>query len=187
MACTNAHKICESCYAKILSDSRLCPQGSCPYDEPPRRCRELEAIVDNADIELMCRNADGGCNVELKNEELEKHEGICNFRKVPCPDTTCEEMIVVSKVDKHINEEHQNSFKMNNTHFELFFEKKVLEDEYLDHALMEWTNEQGRTFYPQIYKKNDLWYFWIKAQMNPKAACSFEITAEVKNKSTGFK
>ena len=143
--------------------------------------------MDNADIELMCKDADGGCNLELKNEELKKHEAICNFRKVPCNDTSCDEMIVVSKVDKHINEEHQNSFKMNNTHFELFFENNVLEDEYLDHALMVWTNEKGKTFYPQIYKKSDLWYFWIKALMNPKAAGSFEITAEVKNKITGFK
>ena len=88
--------------------------------------------MDNADIELMCKDADGGCNVELKNEELKKFEAICTFRKVPCSDTTCEEMIVFSKV-----EEHKNSFKRSNPHIELFFGNKIIEDEYFDYALME--------------------------------------------------
>ena len=112
LSCTNAHKICESCYDKTVSSARQCPQGNCPYDEPPRRCRELEAIVDNADLELSCSNANVGCTVEMRKEGLRKHEVICTFREVPCPDTTCEEIVVLNNIDSHISENHQNMFKL---------------------------------------------------------------------------
>ena len=72
--CSNSHKICDSCYDKITAGAKQCPQGLCSYDDPPRRYMELEAIVENADLELICIRSVSGCTVEMKKEELRKHE-----------------------------------------------------------------------------------------------------------------
>ena len=100
--CSNSHKICESCYNKITAGAKQCPQGNCPFDEPPRRYRELENIVENADIELSCSNAGAGCKVEKKKGELREHEMKCIFRQVPCPGTAFEKIILFNSIDSHI-------------------------------------------------------------------------------------
>ena len=82
LACSNSHKICEACFKKIVAARKQCPQGNCPYDQPPRRYRELEAIVEKANIDFSCIYAKDGCNVEMEKEALKKHEAECAF-KVP--------------------------------------------------------------------------------------------------------
>ena len=100
--CRNSHKVCESCYGKITADAKQCPQGNCPYDDPPRRNRELEAIIENADIEISCSNASAGCTVEMKKEELREHEVNCIFKQVHCPGTNCEKLILFSSIDSKL-------------------------------------------------------------------------------------
>ena len=69
--CVNMHKICDSCYNKLKA-GKQCPHGSCDYDKPPRRNRDLENIIGKSDFGLNCRHE--VCNVELTREELVKHE-----------------------------------------------------------------------------------------------------------------
>ena len=107
LACNNGHKICESCYDKIVASAKQCPQGNCQYDQTPRRCRELEAIVDNVEFDFSCSNEDAGCRMEMGKEELRKHEFECEFRQVPCPNTTCGKMILLNILTAHIRDSHQ--------------------------------------------------------------------------------
>ena len=72
LACSNSHKVCETCFDQISTSKKQCPQGNCPYDQPPRRYRELEAIVENANIDFSCSYAKDGCNVEMEKETLKE-------------------------------------------------------------------------------------------------------------------
>ena len=87
LACSNAHIICEPCHEKLVAAEKQCPQGNCKYDQPARRCRELEAIVENANFDLNCCNASTGCQKMVEKETMKMHELECIFRPVPCPDT----------------------------------------------------------------------------------------------------
>ena len=73
--CVNGHKICEKCFNSLntLTEGgrvsrkknvpKMCPQSRCDYDDPPRRNRDLEAIIEACDLPLSCSHE--GCNVEL--------------------------------------------------------------------------------------------------------------------------
>jgi len=87
--CINSHNICETCYIKLAADGAMkqCPQGGCAYYKPPRRNRVLEAIVVNSTFEIACSKQ--GCNVEMKKDQISRHEVGCKFRTVVCPPVLC--------------------------------------------------------------------------------------------------
>ena len=146
LICTNSHKICETCYDKITAGAKQCPQGNCPYDEPPRRNRELEAIVDNIDLELSCSKASAGCTVEMKKEALKKHEIECIYRQVPCPATICQKRILFNSIDSHISESHKNINKKQSPGRNPRFKDEDLDIENHNWILCEWKNENGDVF-----------------------------------------
>ena len=129
LACSNSHKICEACFNKIIAARKQCPQGNCPYDQPPRRYRELEAIVENANIDFSCSNAEDGCRVEMEKETLKKHEAECSFRKVPCPDTYCEQLILFSSIGDHISSYHLDLYELSSPRLEALINNTNMTDE----------------------------------------------------------
>ena len=104
-ACINSHQICESCYNK-LPGPKFCPQG-CDYDDPPRRARCFETLIENSDFEQECSKQ--GCTVEMKKDCIAAHELKCIFRAVPCPDTTCQKQVMFKNIDLHLNENHKDT------------------------------------------------------------------------------
>jgi len=185
--CSNSHKICESCYGKITAGAKQCPQGNCLYDEPPRRSRELEEIVENADLELSCSNASAGCKVDMKKDELRKHEMKCIFRQVPCPYTHCKKLISFNCIDSHISQSHLATTKKENpvcrpaSAIIIMLDSEVMEKENADWVLSEWKTDGGKVFYPQFLKKGGFWYFWIQAKADPATSASYEVTTVVQN------
>ena len=53
--------------------------------------------------------------------------------------------------------------------------------------LFAWTHTSGTVFYPQLLKRDHIWYYWIKAKTDPISAAKFEVTAEIQNPRSGFK
>ena len=187
LTCSNSHKICEVCYQKIVASAKQCPQGNCAYDQPPRRCRELETIVENADLVLNCRRESAGCREELRRVDMIKHENICQFREVPCPNSSCEQMIIFRSIDSHITESHPSISKLTSPELRPLLKQNYKEREWNDWILYEWKNELGNVFYPQIVKISGLWYFWIKVKADSTAAKQYEVTFEANNQDSGFK
>eukprot|EP00092_Neocalanus_flemingeri_P038390 GFUD01041796.1.p1 GENE.GFUD01041796.1~~GFUD01041796.1.p1 ORF type:complete len:258 (+),score=54.16 GFUD01041796.1:73-846(+) len=184
-ACSNGHKICESCYDKIRTtanmNAMLCPNGRCKYDNPPRRNRDLEYIVENSDVKLSCSRP--LCQVEMAKDNLLKHEVECEFRTVPCPHTTCEKEIVFKQVEDHIKRVHQDVCRV------LQRPKKRIMNSLLhncDWKLYVW--EQCKVqFYPQIVKRNGDWYFWVKIKEGPIVASQWKFSVKMENKDTGYR
>ena len=135
-ACINSHRICRDCYEKIEAAKKQCPQGNCPYDKPPRRCRDLDAIVENGALNFSCNNVKVGRAVVLDKKQLEMHEKECGYRKVPCPVTRCTTMIILNVIDSHIVEAHKNSHDIESPEFVAY--KQNMDVETRDWDLNAW-------------------------------------------------
>ena len=74
LACSNGHKICESCFKRLktVNHAKKCPLGGCDYSNPPHRIRDLEAIVENSDVKLSCSQS--ACKEEMTRQDLKSHE-----------------------------------------------------------------------------------------------------------------
>jgi len=177
--CTNSHKICESCYITLRGDvTKHCPQGGCDYDQPPRRVRDYEAIIENSDFELPCSKP--GCNVELKKEPLAAHEVKCSFRTVPCPAVECGLNISFQNIDSHIQDNHKYKITCKLPKIEPFLKEESLNAVDMDWVFFTWSQNELQ-FYPQFVKREGLWYFWMKIKEDPIAAANWEVSAKVEN------
>eukprot|EP00092_Neocalanus_flemingeri_P066548 GFUD01081080.1.p1 GENE.GFUD01081080.1~~GFUD01081080.1.p1 ORF type:complete len:209 (+),score=29.12 GFUD01081080.1:2-628(+) len=178
--CKNSHKICDACYIKINETVKKCPQGKCQYDQPPQRNRELEAIAESIDLELSCSSAYAGCTVELNKEELINHELSCVFRKVPCPDTSCEQFLLFKDVMSHLSANHKETIYLISPKLVVYLKNMDDYPENENWSLSVWT-EDGIDFYPQILKRGPFWYFWIKALADPQTTSHYKVTAKIQN------
>jgi len=179
--CTNSHKICESCYIEMAGDvPKHCPQGGCDYDQPPRRGRDYEAMIENSDFELPCSKS--GCNVEMKKGLLAAHEVQCRFRTVPCPDIGCGLEISFQNIDLHIKDNHKNArtYVCKLSKIEPFLSEKILNAVDQNWVLFMW-RQNDIQFYPVFVKREGLWYFWMKIKEDPIAAANWEVIAKVEN------
>ena len=178
--CTNGHKICESCYNKLKGGERAktCPQGGCTYDRPPRRARDAEAMIENSDFNLGCSRP--GCLVEMKKGELDVHEISCVFRKVPCPDMSCDKKVQYKWLDLHFKEKHKDSTILSRPILNSLLNEHVMTRSNLNRACIIY-QEAGFVFYPTLVIKDGLWYFWIKMKTDQVAAASWAYHAKCEN------
>jgi len=168
--CVNSHKICETCYSKMaqgLCGKKLCPQGGCKYDKPPRRVRDCEAMIENSGLELSCNRP--GCTVEMKKDEMLKHEVGCEFRTVPCPSTNCQMKVLFKDIDFHIQQNHKSKnkeIKKKSPRMSLYLKKREKTKGGFRAWKLDWTlyyrTQDGLQFYPQFVKRKGIWYFWVK-------------------------
>jgi len=158
--CTNGHKICESCFNKLkgAEGAKICPQGDCNYDRPPRRARDAEAMIKDSNLNLGCSKP--GCLVEMRKDDLDAHETSCIFREVPCPELSCHTTVLFKTLDLHIRENHKDSV-------DIF-------------------REAGFEFYPTFMKQDGFWYFWIKMKADKLAAASWSYHAKSENVELGL-
>jgi len=178
--CTNGHKTCESCYNKLKGGegSKVCPQGGCPYDKPPRRARDFEALIENSTFNIPCGKP--GCHVEMKKDQLDIHERSCAFRKVPCPDLTCRVEVQYNSLNLHIRDSHLDSVVITKAVRTPLLNDNIINDNDQKWALCIY-REAGFEFYPTFLKQDGLWYFWIKMNADPVTAASWSYHASCEN------
>eukprot|EP00092_Neocalanus_flemingeri_P022055 GFUD01023920.1.p1 GENE.GFUD01023920.1~~GFUD01023920.1.p1 ORF type:complete len:257 (-),score=50.41 GFUD01023920.1:184-954(-) len=182
--CSNSHKICESCFAKIQTtvntNSKPCPSCRCHYDDPPHRNLDLESIVENSKVELSCRRP--RCQVEMTKDKLLEHEDECEFRMVPCPIPACKKKIFFKQLEAHIKTVHQIPL----VHDEIYG-ARIVNDliPNIDYDLHVLENNKVQ-FYPQCVKRNGVWYFWVKIKGGPSLASQWKFSAKAENENTGY-
>ena len=189
LACCNGHKICEACFMKLKTDenSKKCPQGGCNYNNPPHRCRDLEAIVENSDVKLSCSRP--GCNEEMTRLNIHGHEAKCKFRLVPCPKTSCQKKIKFSEILLHMQKAHEDRYKIIHDtddpklrSFSIFKERKDCTDWSLNMML-----KNDDIFYPQFVERDGLFYFWVQIKGAPEIASKWRFSAKTENKDSGIR
>ena len=181
--CINSHKICAPCYMKMAQDLRgnkLCPQGGCKFDKPPRRARDCEAMIENSDLDVSCIRP--GCIVEMKKEEILQHEVGCIFRTVPCPRTDCQKRVLFKDIDFHIEEKHQLKVKKNSRITQYLEENSfhLMDGDWPRNGIY-YHEQDGEQFYPQIVKRNGIWYFWVKIKGSPLVAAKWKFQVKLES------
>jgi len=162
---------------------KKCPQGGCEYDDPPRRARKSEDMVENCELKRSCRSV--GCNEEFKKEDLAVHEIQCSFRIVPCPRTSCQIEITFKDIELHIVENHEHTNTYNDPILETLINEEGLNSDNKNWGLIV-LNENGVQFYPQFVKRNGLWYFWVKIKGDPVVAANWQFVAKIENVEKGI-
>lgn len=174
--CVNSHQICESCYDK-LTGARNCPQG-CDYDQPPRRARVCEALIENSDLEHCCSKP--GCEVELKKSRMAAHELNCIFRTVPCPVASCQKDFLFRNIDSHIRDNHKESITLTKPEMEPCIREANLKKRDNNWVLFPY-QESGLQFYLVFVKRDHLWYSWVTIKGGPEVASEWVFTVKAKN------
>merc|ERR1719186_2106735 len=180
------HKICDSCYNKLKA-GKQCPHGSCAYDKPPRRNRDLENIIQKSDFGLKCSNE--GCQVELTREELMKHEKKCEFRKVPCPFIDCSKWVIVRYLGNCSASHSPNTIK---DEFISSFRTFGVIEEIVGSPDLSWVpriciDPAGGQFLIQLSKRSGLWDCWVTAKTDPEAAAKLRCSIKIEKAATGMK
>eukprot|EP00092_Neocalanus_flemingeri_P034617 GFUD01037655.1.p1 GENE.GFUD01037655.1~~GFUD01037655.1.p1 ORF type:complete len:259 (+),score=52.87 GFUD01037655.1:70-846(+) len=185
--CKNSHKICEACYTKLKtqvnSKIKLCPQGECMYDNPPSRNLDLESIVDNSDVKHCCERSQ--CEVEMTKANILEHEAKCDFREVPCPATICEKKTVLRLLASHLKSEHNYRISGREIEFLVRF-NTLTKGNSVDWPLQLWEYNRVQ-FFPQLVKRNGVWYAWVKVKGGPNDAEQWSYSAKTENKDNGIK
>jgi len=205
--CVNGHKICEKCFnslntiteggriSKKKNLAKICPQSRCKYDDPPRRNRDLESIIESCDLALSCSYE--GCNVELVRSELLEHEEKCPKKPNPdskiditCPVTDCGQVTSSRhSLESHLQQSHEDDLVE-------VIRKHILEipvsatksskRNFHGRLLVFKDEESGFNFYPQLLKKDKVWHFWIKADTDStRSAAKLKCDIKLKNDETG--
>jgi len=175
--CINSHRICELCYnmmAKDMGGMVPCPQGGCGYDKPPRRARDLEALVENSDLEFGCKIL--GCKVEMKKNKILVHEVSCIFRAVPCPQTACQQKVLFKNIDSHVEKNHKE--KEVRSVYRPYLEEKILDALNWNWGLDVFL-QNGVKFYPQFVKRFGFWYFWIRIKESSTEAAKWKFLVKL--------
>lgn len=175
-SCVNSHQICESCHSKLVG-AKQCPQGGCGFDQPPRRARVFEAMIENSNLDLNCNRP--GCDVELKKGCIEAHELKCIYRTVPCPVVDCQKEILFKNLDLHKSNHFMFPAFMPDVAY--FFSEECLNDNNYAGFISYTCKIDEVEFYPVFVKKNGLWYFWVSIKEDWEAASTWSFTAKVKN------
>jgi hypothetical protein len=142
--------------------------------------------VENSKVKLTCSKAQ--CKVKMTKENLVKHEAECEFRIVPCSATKCEMIISFRQIGEHVKT-HTDLKTCKNRSVKLQIRKKENSDsDSADFPLLSWEHRHsGIQFYPQIVKRDGVWYFWVKIKGGLCAASQWKFTAKTENKDTGHR
>jgi hypothetical protein len=99
-SCNNGHHVCDTCKPRMV----MC--GSCRLPITTRSL-QLERIRDL--IPVYCQF---GCNIEMKAEDIKKHEATCEERPVfYCANLACEEKLRLENLISHIDTCHSEVSK----------------------------------------------------------------------------
>ena len=162
--CDNGHIICRSCQYKATG----CPR--CGVKIGNTRCIAAENIL--AKCPKSCANNKYGCTIRLGKLSLEKHEEVCRYKPVHCPATTCNDLIAVEDVTKHMDGVHdvyQVSSKSTGAFwhsFEATYQKvtKQIKNQTSTEFTPGRCSIDGRTFFLMCwrsYGSQGNWHAWV--------------------------
>jgi len=111
--CNRGHIVCKHCRTSLA----ICPQCKATLKH---NVRSLVAEKIRDKVPLPCIFE--GCEVQMRREELEKHEKICASRDVLCPVMSCGLMIAMPKLAEHVNSNDHllhflNGYNISNNEF----------------------------------------------------------------------
>ena len=192
VSCLAGHQICQTCYSKLTSEPKECPNGRCRYSSPPTQIRVLESLIRKAKIKLNCPNGGEGCLVEeLKGVQLDEHVGECKFRRVHCPEADCQEEVILSLLDEHLADNPED-------HNDTLFKKKesfrcsniFLREVNFANPDCDWYTRNGFhdgiRFWRVFVKRANLWQTWLVMEASPKQAELWTFSLKIQNKTTGM-
>ena len=99
--CMSGHILCKDCHQRC--------ENSCPTCRRPLNGKIRSIIADKL-LELMpaqCKNGDFGCDVETHRGQIDTHEADCEFRLVCCVIFSCHAKVPISRMMRHVAEEHE--------------------------------------------------------------------------------
>ena len=102
--CNNGHIICKSCHSQL---------ETCPL------CRESlganRSLVAERLLEAFpepCKFARHGCDSIVVPYNAEDHAKECAFREVECPIDSCDQKIIITKMNDHIKNDHHHGMDL---------------------------------------------------------------------------
>jgi len=100
--CENGHCLCEKCRGQLVKNGKPCP--TCKGVLTQKRNLALEKMVDRLPKQACqfpgCKFAKACANL------VEEHEDDCYHRTVLCNLRYCQDMVPVSRMGKHLRDEH---------------------------------------------------------------------------------
>ena len=111
LVCINGHRICLKCFSSL--GVKRCPQSRCAFDDPPRRNRDLESIIERGDWVRACPWP--GCPAELEKNDLLAHQETCErhpgrSRDAVCPFSNCQKLLAIGDLDNHLRSRHNENY-----------------------------------------------------------------------------
>ena len=194
LVCCNGHRICLKCFSSL--GVKRCPQSRCVFDDPPRRNRDLESIIERGDWARACPWP--GCPAEFEKKDLKAHQENCERHPgrtmdAVCPFTECQKLLAIGDLDNHLSRSHHEFYMTSATSkYQIKISKRAIESSNYDRKkvkldqswnflfiiclvqLLFWKcPESGYVFYPQLVQRNNVWHFWVAVKAGPHIAKQF--------------
>ena len=194
LVCCNGHRICLKCFSSL--GVKRCPQSRCVFDDPPRRNRDLESIIERGDWARACPWP--GCPAEFEKKDLKAHQENCErhpgrTKDAVCPFTECQKLLAIGDLDNHLSRSHHEFYMTSATSkYQIKISKRAIESSNYDRKkvkldqswnflfiiclvqLLFWKcPESGYVFYPQLVQRNNVWHFWVAVKAGPHIAKQF--------------
>ena len=96
--CDNGHIFCDSCHYKVIE---CC---TCGVKVGNTRNRAAEKFLEKCPT--LCDFSSFGCSIRLARAEMEEHKSVCLYKPVPCPATTCNDLLSMEDVIQHMDGVH---------------------------------------------------------------------------------
>ena len=103
--CNNGHILCHYCHENVTD----CPVCRVKLG----RLRNLAVEKVLAKCPRPCEFSSAGCNIKLTKEALDAHKDVCEYKPIECIYPICKELIPMTRIPAHMNEEH-NVIKADN-------------------------------------------------------------------------
>jgi len=159
--------------------------------KPPSRNRMAEAIMEQANFDHACRNADDGCEFEAADEKaVRRHEAKCQMGRVPCVEGgDCRARLAVEMLAEHLRTQHDNvifleettttnnnnggSSGAQSTQKWLLKRRQHIEKPNCQWNTVVWRVD-GVDLAIRFVKRNSIWCSWIVAFAGEDAAAKLE-------------
>ena len=134
LVCINGHRICLKCFSSL--GVKRCPQSRCKFDDPPRRNRDLESIIEAGDWVRACPWP--GCLVECEKNDLMSHVAHCDrhpgrTKDAVCPFTECQKLLAIADLDNHLRRSHNGYYMTSATSkYQIKISKRAIESSNYD-------------------------------------------------------
>lgn len=179
--CRQGHNLCSVCFEKLRAPP-LCPQGRCQFTKPPARNFAIEAMIEEADLPLPCRNSAHGCRFEGNRVAMTAHLAKCCCTVVICPeDERCEGVHLPSLVE-HLQKEHPNVVVLGELKTSSTQKWLLKRNNHMTRTNCNWntvlTTHDGTPLALRFVKKKGIWISWMWVLDDPEVAEG--LTCEIK-------